>query len=45
MALPRYLIDAHHIGTNKLPQIIQDISEKILSAVVSFCLKQELLIF
>jgi uncharacterized FAD-dependent dehydrogenase len=39
------LIEAHpHIGTNKLPQIIQDIREKIIECGVS-CLKQELLIF
>jgi uncharacterized protein len=31
-ATPEILVDAHpHIGTNKLPQIIQDIREKIIS--------------
>jgi uncharacterized FAD-dependent dehydrogenase len=31
MAPPDILIEAHpHIGTNKLPQIIQDIREKII---------------
>jgi uncharacterized FAD-dependent dehydrogenase len=31
MELPDILVEAHpHIGTNKLPQIIQDIREKII---------------
>jgi uncharacterized FAD-dependent dehydrogenase len=35
MALHQTLIEAHpHIGTNKLPQIIQDIREKIIECGV-----------
>jgi uncharacterized FAD-dependent dehydrogenase len=38
-ATPDILVEAHpHIGTNKLPQIIQDIRE-LLSVVDRFCLK------
>jgi len=34
-ASPDILVDAHpHIGTNKLPQIIQDIREKLYPVVV-----------
>jgi uncharacterized FAD-dependent dehydrogenase len=39
MVLPDILVEAHpHIGTNKLPQIIQDIREK-LECGDRFCLK------
>jgi uncharacterized FAD-dependent dehydrogenase len=39
---PDILVEAHpHIGTNKLPQIIQDILEKIISVEDRFCLKPE----
>jgi uncharacterized FAD-dependent dehydrogenase len=36
------LVEAHpHIGTNKLPQIIQDIREKIIECGGRYCSKLE----
>ena len=44
-ATPDILVEAHpHIGTNKLPQIIQDIREKIIECGGKYCLRPESLI-
>jgi uncharacterized FAD-dependent dehydrogenase len=39
---PDILVEAHpHIGTNKLPQIIQDIREKLSNVEGRYCSKLE----